>query len=211
MAKFLVANPQLELSQKFKTLDFTLPVLEPEFNLPEEKLNSSTKICTNTQANITFYGTVFILSLAVLPGEIISMMLLDRMGRKLIACKFPVWVKFKVAILNKVSGLLIASSSLLVLGFINQIAVQMVTMCLVMASMGAVVSTVSLINLEVVPTAVRYEIKEFLPIFTLFSIRSTCNTLSNIPGFIIGVLFINLIDIERQLFIIILGIMYFCK
>lgn len=147
MAKFLVANPQLELSEKFKTLDFTLPVLEPELNLPEEKLNSSTKICTNTQANITFYGTVFILSLAVLPGEIISMMLLDRMGRKLIACKFPVWVKFKVAILNKVSGLLIASSSLLVLGFINQIAVQMVTMCLVMASMGAVVSTVSLINL----------------------------------------------------------------
>lgn len=60
--------------------------------------------------------------------------------------------------MNKVSGLLIASSSLLVLRFINHIAVQMATTCLVMASLGAVLSTVSLINLEVVPTAVRYEI-----------------------------------------------------
>lgn len=159
MAKYLVANPQLGLPEKFKTLDFTLPILEPELNLPEEKLNSSTTICTYNQRNINFYGTVFILSLAVLPGEIISMMLLDRMGRKLIACKIPVWV-IKVVYrgtLNKVSGLLIASSSLLVLGFINQMALQMVATCLVMTSMGAVLSTVSLINLEIVPTAVRYE------------------------------------------------------
>ncbi|XP_066252371.1 uncharacterized protein [Euwallacea similis] len=173
LSKLMVSSGSQSL-EKFRGMDFIYPVLEPKLYALES--NSSSLMCQKTEKNRIFYGSFTALASSLIPGHVLGMFVVDRLGRKFICC------------------LLTASCSSLIIGFVQSKLIQLIAMGCTMASIGVVISTITLVNLEVFPTA----------------IRSTSNALTNVPGLILSTFFVTLIVIDRQMFTIILGILYFC-
>uniref|UniRef100_A0AAR5PD42 Major facilitator superfamily (MFS) profile domain-containing protein n=1 Tax=Dendroctonus ponderosae TaxID=77166 RepID=A0AAR5PD42_DENPD len=163
-------------TERFEGLDFIYPI----FQTSEAKrgLNSTSGMCANTNNNQVFYSNFLVLTWSSLPGEILCMLFVDKLGRK--------FVSF--------AGFLLASSSCLLMGFMENQWVRMTAACFGMSSLAAALATITLVNMEVFPTA----------------IRGTSNGITSFPGYVLGVFFLNLIAIQPRLFIIVMGISYFC-
>ncbi|XP_066146976.1 uncharacterized protein [Euwallacea fornicatus] len=173
LSKLMVPSESQSL-EKFRGMDFIYPILEPKLSALER--NFSGLMCQKTEANRIFYGNFAALASSCIPGHVLGMLVVDRLGRKFICC------------------LLTASCSFLVMAFVQSKLILLLAMSCTMASVGVVISAITLVNLEVYPTA----------------IRSTSNALTNVPGLILSIFFVTLIVIDRQKFTIILGILYFC-
>ncbi|CAG9772513.1 unnamed protein product [Ceutorhynchus assimilis] len=165
LGKYLI----FDIDHKYDGLDFVYPIADH---------TNDTSFCNINEQNVLFNKYFLILGVATLPGQICCILMIDRLGRKIIL----------------VTSLLLAGWSFLTLPFSLNRIFKIVLTCLITASISVVILVVTLMNLELYPTA----------------LRGSSNSVTSIPSYIFAAFFLGFILMELKFFAIFTGILYCC-
>ncbi|KAL1505344.1 hypothetical protein ABEB36_004931 [Hypothenemus hampei] len=170
LAKLLIYD-QSVIEKKFNGLQLIFPIFD--------RNGTFNSICETNQQTKVFYTNLIVLSSVMMIGPILGMLVIDYIGRKLLAF----------------SSLLIASASFLLMAFLNDVVIQTIIACCIVIHITITYSVISLVNLELFPTA----------------FRATSAEITNIPGYILALFVVNFFETESKLLLIIMGLSYCCK